>query len=157
MVRYADIVRNAVRNRIVCCSPRRPQPNMPLTLEALEAIQGDAMADDIAIDFDRMTLWTEAQAVAYFESGGTQEPRAPLPRIMLHGSETMADVNPGKPLPPFRAQARPEFLANVAKRLPGMKYGLPMPATPAELQEMGASWLTQAFHAAGALPRSNAV
>eukprot|EP00966_Prymnesium_polylepis_P269381 6223436-Prymnesium_polylepis.1 len=47
---------------------------MPLTQHQLESIQADAMADDIAIDLERMSLWTEAQAVAFFESGGTEEP-----------------------------------------------------------------------------------
>ena len=32
------------------------------------------MADDVAISLDRMSLWTEEQARAYFESGGTVAP-----------------------------------------------------------------------------------
>eukprot|EP00966_Prymnesium_polylepis_P333799 7389219-Prymnesium_polylepis.1 len=51
---------------------------MPLTQQQLESIQADAMADDIDIDLERMSLWTEAQAVAYFESGGTEEPPPPV-------------------------------------------------------------------------------
>lgn len=47
---------------------------MPLTLEQLQGIQADAMADDIEIDFAKMSLWSEAEATAYFESGGEDEP-----------------------------------------------------------------------------------
>ena len=47
---------------------------MALTLEELQDIQADAMADDVDIVFDRMKLWTAAQAAAYFESGGTEPP-----------------------------------------------------------------------------------
>eukprot|EP00962_Isochrysis_galbana_P004955 scaffold1365_cov121-Isochrysis_galbana.AAC.4 len=50
---------------------------MPLTLEELEAIQSDLMADDVAIDFDRMRLWDKDKAMAYFESGGAL-PETPL-------------------------------------------------------------------------------
>ncbi|KAL1529379.1 hypothetical protein AB1Y20_000331 [Prymnesium parvum] len=49
---------------------------MPLSLEELLAAQGDALADDIEIDFEKMRLWTKAQVSAYFESGGTQLPVA---------------------------------------------------------------------------------
>ena len=48
---------------------------MPLTLEELQAIQSDAMADDIEIDFDKMSLWTHEQAVTFFEEG--EEPPPP--------------------------------------------------------------------------------
>mmetsp|Transcript_31368 Transcript_31368/g.51904 ORF Transcript_31368/g.51904 Transcript_31368/m.51904 type:complete len:421 (-) Transcript_31368:159-1421(-) len=41
-----------------------------LTLAQLEAIQAEALADDIPIDLERMSLWTEAQAIQFFESGG---------------------------------------------------------------------------------------
>lgn len=47
--------------------------------------QADLMADDIDIDFAKMSLWTEDQATAFFESGGTLEP-APaqsLPALAL--------------------------------------------------------------------------
>ena len=50
---------------------------MPLTEQQLLDIQADAMADDIAIDMEKMALWTEADAVAYFESGGEVEPSPP--------------------------------------------------------------------------------
>ena len=41
---------------------------MPLTLEQLEEIQAENFADDVAIDFDKMSLWTEAEARHFFES-----------------------------------------------------------------------------------------
>ena len=45
---------------------------MPLTLEELEEIQADAMADDIEIDFEKMQLWTRERATKYFEGGGIE-------------------------------------------------------------------------------------
>jgi len=47
---------------------------MPLSLQQIQAIQSDAMADDLDIDLEKMSLWTEEEATAYFESGGQQEP-----------------------------------------------------------------------------------
>ena len=41
-----------------------------LTMEQLEDIQASCLADDIQIDFNRMSLWNEVTARAYFESGG---------------------------------------------------------------------------------------
>ena len=40
------------------------------TLLELQEIQSEALADDIAIDFERMSIWSEARAREYFESGG---------------------------------------------------------------------------------------
>ena len=45
-----------------------------LTLERLEELQADALADDIPIDLQRMSLWTEDEVTAFFESGGETEP-----------------------------------------------------------------------------------
>lgn len=42
---------------------------MPLTLEQLQDIQAEAMADDIDIDMERMALWTEEHARKFFETG----------------------------------------------------------------------------------------
>jgi hypothetical protein len=50
---------------------------MPLTLEELQELQSDLLADDVEIDFDRMRLWDKEKATAYFESGGTL-PETPL-------------------------------------------------------------------------------
>ena len=47
---------------------------MRLTLERLVELQADAMADDIPINYERMSLWTEGEVTAYFESGGQEEP-----------------------------------------------------------------------------------
>ena len=47
---------------------------MPLTQEELEDARAEAMADDIEIDLAKMSLWSRDAAVAYFESGGTEEP-----------------------------------------------------------------------------------
>lgn len=51
---------------------------MPLTLEQLQDLQAEAMADDVDIDLEKMSLWTEAGAREYFESGGEVEPPAPV-------------------------------------------------------------------------------
>lgn len=45
-----------------------------LSLEELFSIQAEAMADDVAIDLERMRMWTRQQAMEYFESGGTRDP-----------------------------------------------------------------------------------
>ena len=45
-------------------------PPMPLSLDELEEIQSDLMADDVEIDFERMRLWDREKALSYFESGG---------------------------------------------------------------------------------------
>jgi hypothetical protein len=64
-------------------------------MEELSRLQAEAMADDIEIDLERMSAWTEAQALSYFESGGTREPRAPGPirMLCLHGGGGNRKVN----------------------------------------------------------------
>ena len=52
---------------------------MPLTLSELQDIQADAMADDVDIDLEKVSLWTAEQAVEYFESGGAAIPPPPKP------------------------------------------------------------------------------
>lgn len=52
---------------------------MPLTQSELEDVQAEAMADDVAIDLEKMSLWTREEAAAYFESGGEVAPHAALP------------------------------------------------------------------------------
>ncbi|KAL1507322.1 hypothetical protein AB1Y20_008168 [Prymnesium parvum] len=42
------------------------------TLEKLEELRADLMADDIEIDLEKMSLWTEAKATSYFERGGEE-------------------------------------------------------------------------------------
>ena len=63
---------------------------MPLTLEELQSIQADAMADDIEIDFAKMSLWTAEQATTFFETGKEPPPPfAPDPYMIkkLDGAE----------------------------------------------------------------------
>ena len=43
---------------------------MPLTLNELENIQADCLADDVAIDFEKMSVWDETTVREYFENGG---------------------------------------------------------------------------------------
>ena len=41
-----------------------------LSQAQLKDIQSVCLADDVAIDFERMSTWTEADVRTYFESGG---------------------------------------------------------------------------------------
>lgn len=85
---------------------------MPLSKAELEDIQAEFMADDIAIDLDKMSLWTREQAATYFDSGGMKEPvSAPValgrkPRIaILHGTaanEAIVKIQLAKLLTPLR-------------------------------------------------------
>mgnify|MGYP006932645595 CR=1 FL=1 len=50
-----------------------------LTLAELQDVQADAMADDVDIDLEKMSLWSAAEAATYFESGGEQEPKPKPP------------------------------------------------------------------------------
>mmetsp|Transcript_62297 Transcript_62297/g.103590 ORF Transcript_62297/g.103590 Transcript_62297/m.103590 type:complete len:332 (+) Transcript_62297:35-1030(+) len=60
---------------------------MPLTAIQLEDLQAEYLADDVTIDFERMSLWSEAQARTYFESGG-QDPvnTTPAPSFTRGGN-----------------------------------------------------------------------
>eukprot|EP00442_Polarella_glacialis_P004272 CAMPEP_0115109382 /NCGR_PEP_ID=MMETSP0227-20121206/38654_1 /TAXON_ID=89957 /ORGANISM="Polarella glacialis, Strain CCMP 1383" /LENGTH=312 /DNA_ID=CAMNT_0002508033 /DNA_START=61 /DNA_END=996 /DNA_ORIENTATION=+ len=60
-------------------------------------------------------------------------------------------------LPPWKKLTKPELEQAAKKCLKGEMYGLEVPPTLSDLERMGASWLTKAFHAAGTLPRDNAV
>jgi len=61
---------------------------MPLTLKRLKSIQHTAKADGVEIDENRMKNWTEAEAKAFFESGGSQVPESEInkARDMFRGS-----------------------------------------------------------------------
>ena len=61
------------------------QEHMPLTLEELEDIQADCMADDVEIDFEKMSSWDETTVRVYFENGGQ------LPAMDPPASETGPD------------------------------------------------------------------
>ena len=63
-----------------------------LTLADLEQIQLEALADDVEIDLARMQLWSECEARAYFESGGTAVP-AEAPSNAPSDAPTYAPVD----------------------------------------------------------------
>lgn len=72
---------------------------MPLSAAQLQSIQADCMADDLDIDLERMSLWTESQAIAYFESGGSEAPLPALPKLerkprigCLHGTASCSRI-----------------------------------------------------------------
>ena len=52
---------------------------MPLTDDDLRALQASSFAEDVPIQYDKMRGWTEAQATAFFESGGVERPYVPCP------------------------------------------------------------------------------
>ena len=54
------------------CAAQRP-PTMPLERSRLEELRSDAFAEDLEID-DEMLEWTEADARAFFETGGERRP-----------------------------------------------------------------------------------
>ena len=81
---------------------------MPLTLEELQELQADAMADDIDIDLEKMSLWTKDQATTYFESGGTEEPK---------------EAKAAPPLPPAPAEDFKKWFPKY-KKLPSPKMRL---------------------------------
>ena len=47
---------------------------MVLTLDELQALQDEFLADDLSIDLERMSLWTEDEARHYFETGEEPTP-----------------------------------------------------------------------------------
>lgn len=47
----------------------------PLTLQQLQDVQAECMADDIEIDLETMSLWSSAEAQRFFESGGARRPK----------------------------------------------------------------------------------
>lgn len=57
--------------------------------------QADALADDVAIDFDVMSLWTEEQVSIFFESGGTA---LPAQSSNSEGAVAVPRRNPSLPL-----------------------------------------------------------
>lgn len=62
-----------------------------------------------------------------------------------------------KSLPPWKKLTKAELEKVANTTLKGEMYGLPIPPTLAELERLGAPWLTKAFHAAGTLSADNAV
>ena len=93
---------------------------------------------------------------AFAAPEGTAKPRPLQPASELAGQLPGLDVR----LAAFQPTTdRKDFLRRAALRLPGDLFGLPLPATPEEFasEAFGARWLTKAFHAAGTLPKENAV
>ena len=72
-----------------------------LSLADLEQIQLEALADDVEIDLARMQLWSESEARAYFESGGTAVPAEAVPAEAASDAPTDAPVD----APPSDASA----------------------------------------------------
>ena len=117
---------------------------MPLTLEELEEIQADAMADDIEIDFDKMSLWSREKATAYFEGGGVEE-------------EIQVSFTPLPKLTPQKFINKGEWMKNQSKNAKGDTYNIEFPHTFSQLSSYGPSWFTKAFHLTGVLSKDNAV
>ena len=66
---------------------------MPLTLEELQDIQAEHMADDVDIDLEKMSLWTREKADAFFESGGVEPPDPPKAEY-THGGAIHTGATP---------------------------------------------------------------
>ena len=145
---------------------------MGLSLDTIEEIRADCFADDVAIDLDSMSLWSQSEVRSYFESGGEDVPRrnaAPVdissdqaPGLRWSLANQAADqarrtVVP--PLPPHVRLTSTQLQQKSALTRPGEWYKLPFPTTIAALDtpEFGAAWLTRAFHAAGTLPPDDRV
>lgn len=92
---------------------------MPLTLAELQDIQAEAMADDLEIDFDKMSLWRADDARAFFESGGETEPAPPKAEV------TGAFTNGSKPT------GKTPWLASIPRE---------QETTPAKFRVIAFSW-----------------
>ena len=82
-----------------------------LTVDALERIRAECMADDVEIDATRMRHWSEAEAERYFGSGGTIMPPSQLLRdvmgvLSLAGKESLAPLLGGETLRDWLARLR---------------------------------------------------
>ena len=134
---------------------------MPLSHADLEEIQAEAMADDVAIDLDNMSLWTREQAVAFFESGGVDEPAVDV------SEGTVSGGGPSKSFPPLAPRselARPRDYSDFEKHqnltMKGDTFHLEFPYSAAMLKDenkFGSRWLTEAFRAFGSISETNAV
>lgn len=69
--------RIAKSNEVEVSSPVPPVEL--LSLDKLQDLQAELMADDIAIEIDEMSLWTEHEVREFFESGGANRPPRRLP------------------------------------------------------------------------------
>ena len=130
---------------------------MPLTLEELEDARAEAMADDIEIDLAKMSLWSRDAAVAYFESGGTEEPTVD---ISDGTSKTKKKFPPIAPRKDVAQRDMGDFDDHQDKLYPGDVYKLDFPYSAKMLGDeakFGSVWLTQAFRAFGSISPSNSV
>ena len=68
--------------------PSLESTNKNLSMTDLQQFQANSMAHEVAIEFDRMTVWTVEEAIEYFESNGLIAPdnRPPTP-IMARRQE----------------------------------------------------------------------
>lgn len=87
---------------------------MPLTQVELEEIQAEAMADDVPIN-PKMYEWTREQAVAYFDSGGTQSPAVAGAASGVFALPPCKLIT-GADLPMSSLAGHPVFIMNVASR-----------------------------------------
>mmetsp|Transcript_26007 Transcript_26007/g.55016 ORF Transcript_26007/g.55016 Transcript_26007/m.55016 type:complete len:680 (-) Transcript_26007:29-2068(-) len=62
-----------------------------------------------------------------------------------------------RPVNPRPRFSKKKWHEAVVKSLPGVHYGLVFPFDPAGIEKAGHKFLTEAFHAAGTLPKSNSV
>ena len=92
---------------------------MPLTLAQLEDLRAEYFAEDVPIQHEQMSNWTEDMARDFFDSGGTKMPSmgmaaAPAlsgvfalpPQKLITGGDLTMDTLAGKPI----------FIMNVASR-----------------------------------------
>ena len=70
---------------------------MPITVARLEEIRADELADDLEIDIERMGLWSESDAVAFFQSGGETVPGDAAAAVST--PDTASEVRASPPLP----------------------------------------------------------
>lgn len=102
--------------------------------------------------YDGLPSWVRL-AASVANNFKSQQPLLPPPVEPLSRLEGVP-----WPLPPFKKFPK-KVLAEVSKQnLPGCFFGLTFPKTSKEMEhDFGAEWLTKALHAAGTLPKDNAV
>ena len=71
-----DVQRTNLGGYIVVPPPPPPPPAL-CDADQLADLQDEYLADDLDLDLDLMTQWTEAQARSFFESGGATVPTLP--------------------------------------------------------------------------------
>ena len=90
---------------------------MTLTLTELEELQGEAMAEDIPINYDVMSAWTREEVATYFESGGEQRPGKAAAAAALSGLHTFSGkLIDGSNLSMASLVGKPVIMVNVASR-----------------------------------------